>query len=315
MKLVPKLLLVTLASLCCVLCGAQSPGYLESLVSKEKQIKDLSYLASEMTKGRASGSSGKQIAEQYIVSRFRECSLVPFNWHFTQSFRYRDSLTIRNVIGWIPSSYPSDEYIVVSAHYDHLGEIAGKIYPGADDNASGVAVLLSLAEAFDRMKKSGVRLGKNIIFVAFDGKELNMCGSGYFIENLPFPKKSVVCDVNIDMIGTDLAPTGIRKDYIIEVGEETLPQKYRGSLENVCFTSYRIDLDQSFYGSRDFRRMFYGMSDQISFSKAGIPAVVFSSAFHQHTYKTTDKKEIINFPLMHKRTLVILRFIKMLCDN
>ena len=302
--------------LCFTLSGAQDFGYYGTLVSTEEQQSVLDYLASEQVKGRASGTVESQTVVRFLTDRFREYGLVPFDWTYTKSFRYNDTISVRNIVGYIPSTVPSDEYVVVSAHYDHLGEIKGRIYPGADANASGVTALLSIAKAFRRMRLDGNVIGKNIIFVAFDGKELNMCGSHNFIENLPVPKSSVVCDVNIDMLGTDLVPPGRSKEYLIEVGGETLPAKYRDNLFSICYSSpYKMDLDQSFYGSRDFRKMFYAMSDQISFSRAGIPAVVFSSSFHDHTYKVTDKKEIINFPLLYKRTLVIMRFVKMLCDN
>ena len=314
--LMRKNILTLLLFMSALSLGAQDFGYYGSLVSPEEQVSTVSYLSSDAARGRASGSLENPTIVQYIADKFRDADLIPVNWNYTQSFLYGDSTVVRNVVGILPSSVPSDEYVIVSAHYDHLGEIKGRIYPGADDNASGVAAMLSMVKAFRRMRNDGIPICRNVIFVAFDGKELNMCGSKHFVKNLPVPKSSVVCDVNIDMLGTDLVPPGRSKDYIIEVGEETLPARYRGNMFSICFSKpFRMELDQSFYGSRDFRRIFYGMSDQISFSREGIPAVVFSSAFHDHTYKTTDKKEIINFPLLYKRTLVILKFVKMLCDN
>lgn len=295
--------------------AAQDFGYYGNLVSQQEQEASLTYLADEMTRGRGSGSQSSLSATQFIADKFRECCLLPVDWNYTQSFRYNDTVVVRNVVGILPASRPSDEYVVVSAHYDHLGEINGRLYCGADDNASGVTALLSIAKAMRQMRTDGTVLGKNVIFVAFDGKELNMSGSEYFVKHLPVSAKAVLCDVNLDMLGTDLVPPGKSREYLIQVGEETLPARYQGNMNRICWASpYRLDLDQSFYGSRDFRKMFYKMSDQASFSKAGIPAVVFSSAFHDHTYKITDKKEIINFPLLYKRTLVILRFVTMLCD-
>lgn len=311
-----KKILLLFLIFCSSVAYAQDYGFYGSLVPQEEQVADVSFLSCEDAAGRASGTLGNTISAMYIADRFRNLGLAPVNWSYTQSFRYNDTTIMRNVIGILPSNVDSDEYVIVSAHYDHLGEINGRIYSGADDNASGVAVMLSLAGAFKRLKDTGVTLGKNIIFVAFDGKEFSMCGSRHFVEHLPVPRDRIVCDVNIDMIGTDLVPPGRNREYLIEVGEETLPEKYRGTLAWTCMKRpYGMQLDQSFYGSSDFRRLFYGMSDQISFNRAGIPAVVFSSAFHDHTYKITDKKEIINFPLMYKRTMVILQFVKMLCER
>lgn len=311
----PKKSLTILLLFVSLLSRAQGFGYYGSLIEPDDQKRMLSFFASEAASGRCSGSLGNAIVGQYVVDVFRECALIPVNWTYTQSLRHNDSTVVRNVLGILPSSIPSDEYVIVSAHYDHLGTIGGRIYAGADDNASGLAAMLSLAKGLSRYRREGGYLGKNIIFVAFDGKELNMCGSEYFVKNLPCPKNKILCDVNIDMLGTDLVPPGKEKEYIFEIGEETLPHAYRGRLSTICFSSaYKMDLDQSFYGSRDFRKMFYSMSDQISFQKAGIPAVVFSSAFHHHTYKVTDTVEIINFPLLYKRTMLIFRFIVMVCD-
>jgi Predicted aminopeptidases len=272
--------------------------------------KIVTYLADDMTRGRASGTPGKQYAEQYIVNAFREAGLTPVNWNYTQSFRHDDTTVLRNVVGLIPSAFESDEYIVISAHYDHMGEMGGKIFSGADDNASGVAALISMAELFAKMKRDGKGPRKNLIFVAFDGKELSMAGSRYFVRHLPVPKSKILCNVNMDMLGTDLVPTGKNKEYLILLGEERLPESCRGYASYLSRrVQYRMDLDLTFYGSRDFTRMVLDMSDQKSFAKAGIPAVCFTSAFHQHTYKPTDRPDIINFPLLKKRIMLIFNFI------
>ncbi len=295
---------------------SQNSSIYEQLVYREKQEEILSYLADDMTKGRASGTDGKLYAEQFIVERFKQYGLKPYNWSYTQSFQYSDSIVLRNVVGLIPSANNSDEYIIISAHYDHIGEINGRIYNGADDNASGVTALLNIAEMFSTMKSAGKGPRKNLIFVAFDGKELSMSGSGYFVRHLSIPHKNIVCDINIDMLGTDLVPVGSNKEYLIVLGEERLNPKYQGMLLSLCHKpQYKLDLDLTFYGSRDFTKMFYTMGDQYSFAKSGIPAVLFTSAFHQHTYKPTDDVSIINFPLLRKRTLIIFNFINFICRN
>jgi hypothetical protein len=297
--------------------AAQSLYPYENRVSVQDQQDMMEYLAHDMTEGRASGTKGKELAEHFIVEKFRALGLRPWNWVYTQSFSYQDSIPIRNVVGLLPASVPSDEYIIIGAHYDHLGRLGHSVYPGADDNASGVTALLSLAEMFSAMKADGRGPRKNLLFVAFDGKELDMAGSRWFVQHLDIPKNRITAMVNMDMLGTNLVPPGRNQEYLFAIGENTLPESFQGYLSYICQrTRYKMDLDLTFYGSRDFSRMMYETSDQHPFARAGIPAILFTSAFHQHTLKKTDTPAIIDYPLLRKRTLVIFNFINRLCaDN
>lgn len=313
-----KTFAVAVALTVCVSAFAQvnrSSHRYEMLIKQSDMHEMLSYIADDNTCGRESGTSGKQIVEQFIVREFKLMGLKPFHWSYTQSVPYEDSIVLRNVVGLLPASAPSDEYIIVGAHYDHIGQLAGRIYNGADDNASGVTAMLSLARAFSSMKADGAGPSKNLIFVAYDGKELSMSGSKHFVSELGIPAKNIVCAVNIDMLGTDLVPVGKNREYLIVLGEETLPEDVRGYLSYLCNrTLYRMDLDLTFYGSRNFTRMIYETGDQYPFAKAGIPAVLFTSAFHKHTYRPTDDVDIIDFQLLRKRTAVIFNFINRLCS-
>lgn len=280
-------------------------GFLENVVS---------FMADDANTGRASGTEGNFRCEQFIAQSFRQYGLKPYNWTYTQSFRYRDSITLRNVAGVMTASVPSDEYVIISAHYDHLGELKGTIYNGADDNASGVAALLGLAKMFSEMREAGYGPRKNLIFVAFDGKELSLSGSRYFVKHLNIPAERITAAINIDIIGTNLVPPGRDSSYIIAIGEESLAKRYQGLLRPVCLQpECRMDLWLTFYGSRDFTRMVYENGDHFNFAKKKIPAIFFTSGFHQHTYKPTDDTETIDFPLLKKRTFVIFNYINRLC--
>jgi len=294
---------------------AQNLTNYELTVSQEYLEDAVSYLADDRMKGRATGTPEKFLAEDYIRCQFKEIGLKPWNWSYTQSFRIHDTTAVRNIIGYLPAVRPSDRYIVVSAHYDHLGRLKGKTYNGADDNASGVASLLSIARMFAKMKSEGKGPRCNIIFVAFDGKECDMAGSRHFVKTLTIPKRSIFCDVNLDMLGTDLVPPGRNREYLMLLGEERLPEDCRGYATYLGNRKqYKMDIDENFYGSQEFSKFFYGMSDQKSFADAGIPAVTFSSAFHTHTYKPTDDTSIIDFPLLLKRTRLIFNYIRRLCE-
>lgn len=288
----------------------------EHFPTEESLKATVSCLADDHNRGRASGTVGNTRVERYIVDKFKQFGLKPYEWAYTQSFRYKDSITLRNVVGILPATRHTDEYIVISAHYDHIGEIKGRIYNGADDNASGVAALLGLAESFAAMRGQGRGPSRNIIFVAFDGKELSMAGSRYFVRHLSIPANRIIADINMDIIGTDLVPTGKNPEYIMAIGEESLPEKYRGHLPYICLRKEcRMDVCMTFYGSGDFTKIVYRNGDHWSFAAKGIPAVFFTSGFHQHTYKQTDDTDIINFKLLRKRTIAIYRYVCSLCSN
>ena len=289
----------------------------EQIVYQAKQERLMTWLAHDMNHGRATGTRDAARVARYIETHFRQYGLEPFcAGSFYQPF-LADSAsgTVgRNVIGIVPSAVPSDEYVLITAHYDHLGVLDGNIYNGADDNASGVTVLLNLADMFGTMKKTRTGPDKNIIFAALDAKELNMAGSKHFVNHLIIGKDSIICAINIDQIGTVIEPVHeADTSFVIVLGEQTLRRQDRGLID-MCNRYYNIglDIDHTFYGSENFTRLFYQLSDQIVFHEAGIPALVFTSGFHRHTYKTTDDPDIISYPVMKKRTLLIFYLTMML---
>ena len=291
----------------------------EQIVYQAKQERLMTWLAHDMNHGRATGTRDAARVARYIETHFRQYGLEPFcEGSFYQPL-LADSAsgTVgRNVIGFVPSAVPSDEYVLITAHYDHLGVLDGNIYNGADDNASGVTVLLNLADMFGTMKKTRTGPDKNIIFAALDAKELNMAGSKALVGRLQEREMtdSIICAINIDQIGTVLEPVHeADTNFVIVLGENTLHKKHRGLID-MCNRYYNIglDIDHTFYGSENFTRLFYQLSDQIVFHEAGIPALVFTSGFHRHTYKTTDDPDIISYPVMKKRTLLIFYLTMML---
>lgn len=291
----------------------QSP---DSMISESGLAGDISFLADDLCQGRASGTQGAMIAGQYIADRFRSMGLAPFRWNYTQSFRHNDTLILRNIVGMLHSSGPCGKYIIVCAHYDHLGSINGTIYNGADDNASGVAAMISIAEAFSRQKMLGLDLPCNLMFVAFDGKEQSMAGSRHFINSPVLPPGSIKCVIDIDAVGSDLVPVRKSCNYLIALGEDSLPYEWRGKIGRLCADRrYSLDLDLQFYGSRKFTELMYGLGDHGTFAARHIPTVFFTSGFHDHTYKATDDADIINIELLRKRSIVIYKFIDYICRH
>lgn len=285
----------------------------EQIIYQKKQSQILSFLADDCARGRSTGTMSNQLIANYIKNHFISYGLEPYGDYYYEQFQC-DSIRGRNVIGIVKSIIPSDEYVIISAHYDHLGAINGYVYNGADDNASGVTALINLAELYGTMKKAKMGPHKNIIFVAFDAKELSMSGSRHFVQNLKIPKNKIICNINLDQLGSTLEPVHKGKEeYVIILGEKTLQPKDRGKL-SICnnFYNLNLDIDFTFYGSKNFTDMYYNLSDQVAFKEIGVPALLFTCGFNKHTYKISDDIDIISFPVLKKRTLLVFYFVNML---
>ncbi len=289
-------------------------SYSNAHVSKIK--KTLSFISNDLTKGRQTGTNGSLIVSSFLRNKLKSMEMIPFyNKTLTQSFiavgDHGNPIIGRNIIGVLPSLYYSDKYVIISAHYDHLGILGGQIYNGADDNASGVTALLTIAEWFYNMRKDRVGPKVNIIFAFFDAKENNMAGSEFFAKNLKIPASKIKININLDQLGCTFAPPGAREDYLLYVADKELKSELRRKL-NIINKFYGIDMeiDHTFYSSSAFYEIFMKTSDQHNLSKVGIPSMLFTSGIHMHTYKPTDEYYFINYPVFIKRIQLIFHLIE-----
>ncbi|MDP3452668.1 MAG: M28 family peptidase [Bacteroidales bacterium] len=304
--------------------SAQTSGlaHYSNSINKESIERSLSFISDDLTKGRLTGTPGSMIVSSYLRDEFKRMGMIPFySSTFTQSFPVNnlstsEKITGRNIIGVIPSLYYTDEYILISAHYDHLGIIGGRVYNGADDNASGVSALLSIAETFSTMRLSREGPRKNIIFALFDAKEGNMAGSEYFSKNLPISSSKISYNINIDQIGCTFTPPGSSDNYLLYVADARIRGTIKNALETLNrFYDLDMDIDHTFYDSPSFYDIFLRTSDQYNLSKAGIPSMLFTSGIHMHTYKHTDVKYFINYPVLVNRTRLLFLLTNYLIGN
>ena len=311
MKASAKIILSALFVLLPLCVFAQTTDY-GKVITESGQQAIIGHLCDSLMAGRASGSQGGEMAGIYIEEYFKSLELKPFQYNNSQSFRSKNGIRMRNIMGVVPALEPCEDFIVVSAHYDHLGVLKNKVYPGADDNASGVAALLTLADAFSQMRRDSIGPGVNILFVAFDGKEYSMTGSSHFISTLPISSSHIVCEINMDILGSTLVPVHKDKlEYLIVLGRNTLPENFRGIISTCnLYKGMGLDIDYTFYGSDDFTKAMYKLGDHYPFYQKGVPALLFTSGFHQHTLKTSDTPEIIDHKVLLKRTQLIFEVIK-----
>lgn len=168
-------------------------------------LRDIEILAADSLQGRLVGTEGSRKAQKYLIGRFTEIGLQPWKGGYEHRFsiEHRDGRQIddaTNLVGVVEGTRGDGRYIVVSAHYDHLGEREGEIYNGADDNASGVAGLLAAAAWF---QKNPAPTG--LIFAAFDAEEGGLRGARAFVSTLDSLGVNVVMNINMDMISVSEA--------------------------------------------------------------------------------------------------------------
>ncbi|MCG2418582.1 M28 family peptidase [Aequorivita sp. F47161] len=293
---------------------------------KETKVKpitmkeDVSILANDSLKGRKTGSADEKKAAEYIAKRFADIGLQPkgTNGYF-QKFTFKASKnphqeaeftsekgdstkTAENVIAYLDNK--AENTVVIGAHYDHLG-MGGEgslyregeaIHNGADDNASGVAMMLHLADSL-RFDSALQPKKNNYLFIAFSGEEEGLLGSNYFVKNPTIDTKKITYMLNMDMVGRlnaekNLAVYGLGTSPILK--------------QTVLANAGNLKITENESG--------VGPSDHTSFYLADIPVLHFFTGQHEDYHKPSDDTEKVNFEGMKAVSNYIFSIIKDL-DN
>ena len=249
--------------------------FLNSQTINEISVKKHLYtLANDSMQGRKAGSPGIEKAAKYIEQQFSEIGLKPFeNSSFRQSFKHinsrsekKEELDLFNIIGLLKGTSLKEEFVIISAHYDHLGQIKGGkgdlVFNGANDNATGVAAMIMLAEYFKKAKINK----RSILFVAFTAEEMGLIGSNYFGKTIS--AESIIAGVNIEMIGKE-SPFGPKTAWLTGFKRSTFGEIIQ---KNLSSSEYRLYPDPY----KDFRLFF--RSDNASLARLGVPAHTFSTS-------------------------------------
>lgn len=254
------------------------------LIDSAALLNDLKVLSADDMQGRQVDTPGGEKARKYVIQRFSESGIRTFRGTYEQPFTFsgRGGAGERhgvNVVGHIDSTPPSGRYIVISAHYDHIGIRGGQVANGADDNASGTAALFALAKYFSEHRPLN-----SLVFVAFDAEEAGEWGSQAFVKE---PLASL-CDIdlNIDMIGRE------PDDRLFVVGTALQPF-LKPYVENIA----KVAPVKLLMGHEDPKQPedWTKDSDHYSFILAKIPALYFGvEDFDQH-HKVTDDYETMSY--------------------
>jgi len=219
----------------------------------------------------------------------------------------QDTIWASNVLGVVEGSDKKDEYVFVTAHYDHLGKHDGKIYYGADDDGSGTVAVLEMAEAFAKAKAAGKGPRRTIVFMTVSGEEKGLWGSEYYSENAVYPLDKTSVDLNIDMIGR-IDTERMKADtlnYIYVVGHDKISSELPLINEAINNKYTGLTLDYKFDDPNDPERIYF-RSDHYNFARKGVPVLFFYDGMLQSDYhKPTDTVDKIYWKLLEKRTRMI----------
>ncbi|WP_439152624.1 M28 family peptidase [Winogradskyella sp.] len=295
----------------------------EPKVAENKIKEDVAFLADDKLEGRQTGTPGETLASEYIIERYKSIGLEPKGTNgYLQSFSFKpktdphkevefttnadSTITGNNVIGYIDNN--ASTTIVIGAHYDHLG-FGGEgslyrgeekaVHNGADDNASGVAVMMNLA---DRLKikndTSKIKDQNNYLFMAFSGEEMGLLGSNYFSKNPTIDAESINYMINMDMVGR------MKTDSTLAVyGTGTSPL-FKQTLKA---NNEKFKLIENESG--------VGPSDHTSFYLIDIPVLHFFTGQHEDYHKPGDDSDKLNYEGMNLISDYIYSIISDLDDN
>ncbi|MDX3774350.1 M28 family peptidase [Chromatiaceae bacterium AAb-1] len=245
---------------------------------KAQLLSDIKALSDISMQGRETGTAGAAMAAGYISQRYAGLQLAAFMPEYLHPFSYGRNRVGTNLAGWIKGCRWPQSFIVVTAHYDHLGRLGSKIFHGADDNASGVAAMLELA---DRL--SGSCPSYSYIFVATDAEEKGLYGSKAFVADPPVPLHSIVLNLNLDMISRP-----DRHGALYLTGAKRYPELVSllaGQPLRIRFLSARGPPRSA---REPGRHNWHNVSDHGAFHRAGIPYLFFGGQDHPDYHTPED---------------------------
>ena len=258
-------------------------------------IDDIKFLSDAKLAGRMTGGPGADTAAAYLARRFAQVGLQPAAVGWFQSFTIAKNAPVaqqahvpgargNNVIGLLPGRDPvlRNEAVIVGAHYDHLGlggfgsldpDSTGKVHNGADDNASGSAMLIQVAARLAASPPA-----RTVIFIAFSGEELGLLGSSHYVQEPIYPLATTEAMINLDMVGR------LRQGRLIVYGSRTASE-FPALLDSL---NWYAGFDLKAQGDG------YGPSDQSPFYAAGRPVLHLFTDLHEDYHRTTDDWQKIN---------------------
>ncbi len=290
-------------------------------------VADIAWLADPAREGRRAGSRGEADADAWLAERFAKLGLVAAGdgGGWLQRVPMGADQHTANVIGWLPGRDPTAPWILVGAHVDHLGvDDRGQLYPGADDNASGVAAMLGVATAL----AASEQLRGGVLFVGFGGEEVGLLGSKWLAGHMPQPVERCAAVINLDMVGR--SPFLGAREYAMPrmiAGIDNAPAVgvLDGESGSPLVAVAREACGEAgirMYAAEDFphleasfREQAAGRSDDSSFSALHLPTLFFSTSLQDDYHQPTDTVDKIDGDTLRKITQAVRVVVRRLASS
>jgi len=323
-NMMKKLFLLILISLFSINSNSQlqkAKKFAKTITAED--LKEYLYVyASDEFEGRNTGDAGQKKAVEYLRNFYIENEIEPGDPD--KDYFQKMKLNLRrgnegevdteNVIAIIKGTEIPDEYVILTAHLDHVGygrtgsragRNVNKIHNGADDDGSGTVAVLEIAQAFKEASKKGKGPKRSIIFLHVTGEEKGLLGSAYYADNPIYPLEDTVTNLNLDMIGrTDPTREGKNREYIYIIGSDHDSQDLHNLSEKTNSETVNIDLDYRFNAKDDPQRFYY-RSDHYNFAKNGIPIIFYFSGTHPDYHMPSDTPDKIEYDLLEVRSRLV----------
>ena len=274
-------------------------------IDADRLFSDVSALSAPTMEGRRTGTAGNKLAQQFIIERFRELKLQPpAGWtDFAQKFSfvlsgrggsvaYPDAT---NLVGMVAGTSSPEQFLIVSAHYDHLGQRNGQTYRGADDNASGVAALLQVAAYVAAHPPR-----HSVLFAAFDAEEEGLQGAKYFVKHPPVDLKRIALVVNLDMVSRNDKGVIFASGTAFDPSLKDLVGKAAAGRQ----LTVKLGHDRrGVAGEDDWTQQ----SDQGAFHDAGVKTLYFGVEDHADYHKPSDTADKIPRPFYGEVVELVLQ--------
>ncbi len=291
-------------------------------ISAQSLRGNLSFLASDALEGRWTPSPGLNIAAEFIASRFRAAGVAPGNKgsYFQQAgLNTRPPATTKNIVAILPGADPTlrNTYVILSAHYDHLGTLAtagrltkdkvaihgDTIFNGANDDGSGTVSVIEIAAA---LRKAHYQPKRSIVFILFCGEELGELGSEYYTKDPVYPLSKTVADINLEQIGRSDSDFGKGRASLTGYGYTNMTKLFQDAAKRSGFTLIKAKGTDAYFED----------SDNYSFALVGIPDVTFATSFNFGDYHgLKDEWTKIDFPDLARANQLATRVLLNVADS
>ncbi len=228
---------------------------------------------------------------------------VKFDYHFLN-----DTIPTQNVVGFIPAAGVNQQSVIICAHFDHLAPEGQRWFPGADDNASGTAVMIEVARLLANDYKNGYLPNRNIVFAGYSAEEIGLLGSQHYFNNPLFPVENTTVMLNLDMVGRlGKQPESKKAVYI---GGSNRLKEFSSTMQTLNTDStYTID-SESLAGNSLFT-----LSDHYHFDNRGLPAYLITTGMHNDYHKPSDTPEKLSIEGMQDMVKLIYHTVRHFADS